>query len=214
MIGRLHYITQDIENTSHAQLVKEACDAGVHWIQLRVKDKTYSEWLNIAHEAKKICDANNAILIINDNVQIAQEINAHGVHLGKKDTSVKQAREILGDDFIIGATANTFDDIKDFAKEKVDYIGLGPFRFTSTKKNLSPILGLEGYKQITKQCLLHNITVPLIAIGGITANDISLIMETGMYGIAVSSYITNSKNKIETIQEVNTSLNKTYYTNA
>jgi len=214
MISKLHYITQDIENISHTQLVKEACDAGIDWIQLRVKDKTYSEWLNIAHEVKKICDTNNTILIINDNVQITKEINAHGVHLGKKDMSVTQAREILGDKFIIGATANTFDDIKDLAREKVDYIGLGPFRFTSTKKNLSPILGLEGYKQITKQCLLHNITVPLIAIGGITSGDIEGIMGMGVYGIAVSAYITNSKNKIETIKELNASLNKINYTNA
>lgn len=201
MISRLHYITQDTP-VSHAQLAKEACQAGIKWIQLRVKDKPDEEWKSIAIETKKVCDSFGVMLIINDNVHIAKEIGATGVHLGKTDMSVTEAREILGDKFIIGATANTFEDIKGLTKEMPDYIGLGPFRFTPTKKNLSPILGLEGYKKIARQCLLHNIAIPIIAIGGITDADVTELIDTGVYGLAVSSYITNAKNKKEIVKKL------------
>lgn len=211
MISRLHYITQDIENLSHTQLAKETCEAGMNWIQLRVKEKSDDEYLQIAAAVKKICDSYNTTLIINDNVKIAKEINAHGVHLGKTDMHVREARKILGNNFVIGATANTFDDIKELSRENVDYLGLGPFRFTATKKKLSPVLGIEGYKKIMNECNANNISIPIIAIGGITNNDVPEIMETGVYGIAISSYITHAKNKPEAIKELRTILNEVNY---
>lgn len=212
MISRLHYITQDIPTVSHAQLAKEACEAGIKWIQLRVKEKNNNEYLAIADEVKKICDAYAVKLIVNDNAFVAKEINAHGVHLGKTDMPVADARKIFNSNFIVGATANTFDDIKKLSLEKVDYIGLGPFKFTTTKKNLSPVLGIEGYEKIIEQCKLNNIHIPIIAIGGITGKDIAAIMNTGVYGIALSSYISISKNKKECIGDILYKLHNTLIT--
>jgi thiamine-phosphate pyrophosphorylase len=200
MISKLHYITQDVENASHIQLVEDACKAGVNWIQLRLKDKSYEDWKLIAEEALAICKKYNAKLIINDNVALAKEINADGVHVGKQDIPVAKAREILGPHFIIGGTANTFDDVKLHAKSGADYIGLGPFRFTTTKDKLSPILGLDGYKAIVDKCKQENINVPIIAIGGIKENDVEDIAAMGIHGIAVASAITHAENKKETVK--------------
>jgi thiamine-phosphate pyrophosphorylase len=200
MISKLHYITQEIEGKTHAQLAEEACIAGVDWVQLRVKNKSYAEWKAIAIETLSVCRKHNAKLIINDNVELAKEINANGVHLGKEDISTAEARKLLGSNFIIGGTANTFEDIKLHAPN-VDYIGLGPFRFTSTKEKLSPVLGIEGYTQIINKCRANNITTPIIAIGGITSNDVSTLLNSGVYGIAIASAITFSKDKRETISQ-------------
>jgi thiamine-phosphate pyrophosphorylase len=207
MISKLHYITQDVENKTHLDLVKDACEAGVDWVQLRLKNKSYEEWKAIAEEALVICKKHNAKLIINDNVSLAKEIGTDGVHVGKQDMPVAKAREILGADFIIGGTANTFEDVKLHATSGADYIGLGPFRFTTTKDKLSPVLGLDGYQIITNWCKQENIHVPIIAIGGIITTDIEDILNTGVYGVAVASAITNTKNKTETVKEFMKHLN-------
>jgi thiamine-phosphate pyrophosphorylase len=201
MISKLQYITQDMPGKTHSQLAEEACAGGIDWVQLRLKNKTDEEIKKIAIETQNVCIKNNARLIINDNVALAKEIGADGVHLGKQDMHPVQARKILGDSFIIGGTANTFEDIKMLAEAGVDYIGLGPFRFTSTKEKLSPIVGIEGYKTIIAQCEAENIRIPVIAIGGINAGDVSEILETGIYGVAVASVISFSENKSQTIKD-------------
>jgi len=194
MISRLHYITQDIPGLTHDQLAEAACTGGVNWVQLRLKNKPTAEWEIEAQKTKAVCRQYSATFIINDNVKLAQQIKADGVHLGKQDMSTAQAREILGPDFIIGGTANTFEDIQLHVAAGVNYIGLGPFRFTSTKDNLSPILGLEGYARILQQCRAAHITVPIIAIGGLTISDIPALLATGVHGIAVASAIARSEN--------------------
>jgi len=197
-ISKLHYITQDnIFGYTHAQLAEEVCMGGADWVQLRVKKKGYSEWKEIAEDVQRICKKYKARLIINDNVRIAKEISADGVHLGKSDLDVAEARKILGNGFIIGGTANDFMDIENLATAQVDYIGLGPFRFTKTKENLSPVLGLAGFKSIMQACKDNNINIPVIAIGGILAEDIASILKTGIYGVAVSSGINMSEDKEE-----------------
>ncbi len=198
MIAHLHYITQDVEGVPHQELALNACIAGIDWIQLRVKNKSYNEWLDIAHKTEMICRKYHAKLIINDNVGIAKAIKADGVHLGKTDMSPREARQELGGTAIIGGTANSFEEIEYLNDAGVNYIGLGPFRFTSTKENLSPVLGLEGYKNITEQCKKNGISIPIIAIGGIKIEDIKSIAETGVYGIAVASAISLTPNMFET----------------
>ncbi len=207
MISKLHYITQDIEGAAHVELVEDVCKAGVDWVQLRLKDKSYEEWKTIALETLAICRKYHAKLIINDNVALAKEINADGVHVGKQDMPVAKAREILGADFIIGGTANTFEDVKLHATSGADYIGLGPFRFTSTKQNLSPVLGLDGYQIITNWCKQENINVPIIAIGGIVATDVESLINTGVHGVAVAGAITHAEKKRETVKEFMKHLN-------
>jgi thiamine-phosphate pyrophosphorylase len=207
VISHLHYITQDVVGMSHPELVSRACGAGIDWVQLRVKNKSYNELLDIALKTEMICRQHHAKLIINDNVNIAKIVKADGVHLGKTDMDPKEARALLGNNFIIGGTANTFEDIEKLAKARVDYIGLGPFRFTATKENLSPILGLEGYTKIIEECRKNEITIPIIAIGGIKVEDVKPLIEKGVYGIAISSGINKAENITEAVKRFKNKIN-------
>jgi thiamine-phosphate pyrophosphorylase len=216
MISRLHYITQNLADYSHAQLAEFACKSGADWIQLRVKHalstspqkeerKLYDEWLKIAKETKLVCQKYGAKLIINDNVQITKEVGADGVHLGKDDMNPKEARKILGKDFIIGGSTNTIDDVRRMIDAGVDYIGIGPFHFTSTKEKLNPVLGLEGIKIIAKE---FSKQIPMIAIGGIKLEDIKSLMQTGIHGVAVSSAINMEEDKSEATKKFKHELGK------
>ena len=196
IVHRFHYLTQDLPDITHQQLAEIACENGIRWLQLRVKNKPFDEWLQIAKEVKSVCDKYQTILIINDNAEIAKEIDADGVHLGKNDMSVAEERAILGKDKIIGGTANTTEDIKHLQSAGVDYIGLGPYKFTETKKNLNSIVGLQGYSAMLQ---FYNSTIPVIAIGGIQLEDVQPLMNTGVYGIAVSSAINLADNKPKVI---------------
>jgi len=209
---RLQYISQETEKLSHLEGIKKACEAGVKWIQLRIKDKTESKIRTMAEEAKNICDNYKAALTINDHPGITKDIFAYGVHLGKDDMKVSAARKLIHNTFIIGGTANTIDDIETYFKDGADYVGLGPFRFTNTKQKLSPVLGLDGYKTIMEEYSRRNISIPIIAIGGIELNDIKSIMQTGVFGIAVSGLIANSDNAKETVQQIFKSINSSLYT--
>lgn len=200
IVNRFHYLTQDLPEVTHQELAQIVCENGIRWIQLRVKNKPFDEWLQIAKEVKAICNRFQTVLIINDNVEICKEVNADGVHLGKNDMSVAEARNILGSNKIIGGTANSIEDIIQLESEGADYIGLGPYKYTTTKKNLSPLLGIDGYNQII-QSSNHPIKIPIIAIGGIQTEDVQPLLNTGVYGIAVSSAINLSENKQEIIKE-------------
>ena len=164
----------------------------------------FVSWLKIAEETKKVCQKYGAKLIINDNVLIAKEIGADGVHLGKEDMNPKEARKILGDNFIIGGSSNTIDDVKWLMDNGVDYIGIGPYRFTSTKQNLNPVLGLKGIAGIITQ--FPNSSIPFIAIGGIKLEDVEPLMQTGIHGVAVSSAINMAGDKTEATLKFVTSL--------
>jgi len=143
----------------------------------------------------------NVTFILNDYVSIVKDLNLDGVHLGKSDLSPIKARAILGNNKIIGGTANDIIDIRKLMDAKVNYIGLGPFQFTDTKKNLSPTLGIEGYKTIINQ-LKEDSIPPIYAIGGIKQTDISTLLDTGINGIAVSGLIANAKNVIQASKKI------------
>jgi len=202
MHRKLQYISQG--NTSEEQLknIRKALENGCDWIQLRFKNATDNELYDLAQYVKNLCNVHNAILIINDNVDLAKKTDADGVHLGLTDMNVAEARAILGDHKIIGGTANTFKDVQKRAKEKCDYIGLGPFQFTETKANLSPVLGVKGYYSIIDKMKIKDIQIPVYAIGGITTENIEELMDTGIHGIAVSGLITQSNNPSELINEL------------
>ncbi|MCC8173066.1 MAG: thiamine phosphate synthase [Odoribacter sp.] len=198
----LQYITHPKQNKSITQQVEMACKGGVRWIQLRMKEYSKEEIIEIGKASKPICKNYNAIFIINAHVDIALELDADGVHVGKEDTSPIEARKILGESKIIGATCNTFEDVLLRAEQKVDYIGLGPYTYTHTKEKLSPVLGLEGYKTILDKMKKADIRLPIYAIGGITEKDIPLLMYTGIYGIAVSGMINNAENPEEKAKKI------------
>jgi thiamine-phosphate pyrophosphorylase len=203
MIDKLQFISNQTEGLTHLGSIKIALDAGCRWIQLRVKDQPYEEVLKTAIEAKNLTEKYQAKLIINDDPFVAREIDAYGLHLGLNDIPIASARKIVGKEMIIGGTANTLENILDHIKEGADYVGLGPFRFTSTKLNLSPILGLDGYKNLTESLKNLKHSIPLIAIGGITEEDIPGILETGMYGVAISGSIINAENPKNVVYKIN-----------
>ncbi len=186
----LQYITQDTTKASHSELAERACRAGVRWIQLRMKTATDEEFLQEGRRVKQICRNYGARLILNDKVQLVEQLNADGVHVGLSDMPVAEVKKIIGTDKIVGGTANTLTDVIKHAGEGAHYVGVGPFAFTTTKKDLSPILGLQGYRELIEALNKENIEIPVIAIGGIRFEDIGQIMATGVDGIAVSSLIT------------------------
>lgn len=202
MISKLHYISQGLDPQANLFTLKKACQAGCDLVQLRIKDQSAEEVLPIAQEARAICDEYGSKLIINDYITVAQKVKADGVHLGLEDMSTAEARKLLGSDFIIGGTANTLDDILMHVANGVDYVGVGPFRFTQTKKKLSPVLGLEGYQAIMRGLALHQVEIPVFAIGGIEMEDIEGIMQTGVHGIAVSGLVTYAENQTETVKSI------------
>lgn len=192
MSDKLQYISQG--STAEAQLhnIQNALTIGCKWIQLRWKTISKEEFMPVAQQVKEWCKEHNATFIINDYVDWAKEVNADGIHLGLDDTHIEEARKFLGENKIIGGTANTYEHVLQRIEEGCDYIGLGPFKFTTTKENLSPILGLEGYKNIIEKLNSEGKQAKIYAIGGIEQEDIQPLMETGIYGIAVSGLITHS----------------------
>ena len=198
----LLFITHQTEKYDYLQSIEIALKGGCRQIQLRMKDAFVEDVEKTAIRAKTLCDEYDAALYMNDYVAVCLKVNAAGVHLGKSDMSLPEARTILGNGYMIGGTANTFDDIFRLYKQGVDYIGLGPFRFTETKKNLSPVLGLDGYRDIVDLCRKHEINLPVLAIGGITREDIPAIMQTGVSGIALSSTILNADNPVEETEKI------------
>ncbi|GAB2632471.1 thiamine phosphate synthase [Belliella aquatica] len=202
-IHKLQYISQEKPFNSHLEAIENVLEAGCKWIQLRLKNKSEQEVISIAREAKRLCDKHQAILIINDYVKIAKEINADGVHIGLNDMSVAEARLILGENKIIGATANTIEDIKMHLKSDPDYIGVGPYRFTQTKEKLSPILGIDGYQKILDEMKQLRLNIPVIAVGGITAEDLPELLKTGIHGVAISGEINHAIDPRQKIEEIN-----------
>lgn len=192
-ISKLQLITHPTADFPVIEQVRRALEGGCNWVQLRMKNHSSSQ---IITEAKKIAalkNERNFTLIINDHPEIVRETGADGVHLGKSDMRPSEARKIVGHNRIIGGTANTISDIEKLVDEGIDYIGLGPFRFTSTKENLSPVLGIEGYEQIMNFLHRKRIKVPVVGIGGILPDDVAALLAKGLYGIAVSTAITQAE---------------------
>ena len=198
----IQFISHYSERYSYLDSIQLALEGGCRWIQLRMKDATDDEVRPIAVEAQKLCRAYGAKFIIDDRVALVRELGADGVHLGKNDMPIREARQILGPDFIIGGTANTFEDAKAHYEASADYIGCGPFRFTTTKKKLAPVLGLEGYRHIIQQMRAANITIPVVAIGGITKDDIPAILQTGITGIALSGTVLRADDPIAEMKHI------------
>jgi thiamine-phosphate pyrophosphorylase len=211
MISNLHYISQQTNGADHTDNIKAACDAGCNWIQLRIKNTPPEAVMPAALTAKKICETYQAKLIINDYPQIAKAVEAHGVHVGKNDMTVAAARAITGPGFIIGGTSNTLADILQHVKDQADYVGLGPYRFTTTKEKLSPILGLEGIAHIVLQLKEQGIAIPVIAIGGILLEDIPALQAAGVHGVAVSGLITAAVNRQQVVSHIYESLKPLNY---
>ncbi|MDE6094803.1 MAG: thiamine phosphate synthase, partial [Muribaculaceae bacterium] len=138
------------------------------------------------------CIEKEVFLILNDRVELAKELNVGGVHLGREDMPPSKARMMLGPAAVIGVTANTYSDIISVSALDIDYYGIGPFRHTTTKKNLSPVLGIDGIRKICYEMEENHIEIPRVAVGGIGYDDILPLLEAGVNGVAVSGAIANA----------------------
>ncbi len=199
MIPKLHYISQGSSPKEHLENIQKACTSGAELVQLRLKNVSEKKFLKLAAAAREITSHFQTRLIINDHFKIAKEVKADGVHLGKTDSCPTIARKYLYTWQIIGGTANTLQDCETLIGKEVDYISLGPFRSTTTKDNLSPVLGLNGYTAITEALKTET---PIIGVGGITTKDVTDILETGISGIGVSGEITHDFNTIRTFNQL------------
>ena len=204
----LQFITHYTEKYSYIDSARIALEGGCRWIQLRMKDADASTLEETALIVQKMCKDYGATFIIDDHVLLTKKIKADGVHLGKNDMPIAEARRLLGDSFIIGGTVNSLDDVRATLQSATpNYFGCGPFRFTSTKKNLAPILGHEGYRNIIREMKEGGIRIPLVAIGGIRKEDISELMADGVHGIALSSSILRAENPVEEMKGIIETLN-------
>lgn len=185
----LQFITHFTERYSYINSARMALAGGCRWVQLRMKDAGEEEFVDAAREVRALCDRYGATFIIDDHAELVAATGADGVHLGRNDMPVAEARRMLGPEAIIGGTANTFDDVTEHAAAGADYIGCGPFRFTTTKAKLSPVLGTEGYARMVRLMREAGIALPIVAIGGIEFDDIGPIMRTGVTGIALSGSV-------------------------
>lgn len=182
-------LTQDGLLLSHQEQARRLCEAGARWIQLRMKHAARDVWAKTAREVVAICHAHGAVCIINDDVAIARASNADGVHLGKFDLDWHEARHRLGPNKILGGTVNNADDAtRAIEADCLDYVGVGPWRFTTTKLNLAPVLGANGVHKLVAQ--LDGL--PTWTIGGIEATDLPAVRATGVTGAAVSSALFRS----------------------
>ena len=193
----IQFITHSNTRYDYVEGARLALEGGCRWNQLRMKDAKEVDFLLAAKQIGAMCKEYGATFILDDHVEWVGITGADGVHLGKNDMPVDEARNQLGANRIIGGTANTFEDVERLWRQGANYIGCGPYRFTTTKKNLSPVLGLDGYRHIISQMKAHDINLPVVAIGGILQPDIKDVMATGVSGIAVSGAILNAENPVE-----------------
>jgi thiamine-phosphate pyrophosphorylase len=175
------------------QIVRDALAGGVTAIQLREKHMSTKPLIAWANKLKAIVSEFGIPLIINDRIDVAVAVDADGVHLGQDDAPIDVARKLLGADKIIGLSAHTRKEALDAEKTGADYIGVGTVFSTSSKKDIQKIIGTSGLNRIRK-----NVSLPMVAIGGVNENNLTQVMKTGVDGVAIISAIMNSSNPKQT----------------
>ena len=165
------------------EAVELAIKGGATIIQLREKDCTSREFYELALSIKDITDAYEVPLIINDRLDIALAVHADGVHLGQSDIPVQVARNVMGPNCIVGATANTLEKAKEAWQSRADYLGVGDVFGSATKNDTKPV----ELKELKKIC--DTVKIPVVAIGGISKKNIHLLKDTGVAGVAVISAV-------------------------
>jgi len=185
-VSRFHYLTQDLNDRSHAEQAQIACSAGANWVQYRCMTKTDDELVAEINDIAEICDDWGATLIITNHYHLLDRVDVQGVHIEDFDADLRSIRQKIGEDKTLGASSTNLERLLYVQKlGVVDYSGYGPFRHTDTKPNNKPLLGFEGYRQLQQ----YAIEIPVIAVGGVQLADVDHLLETGVYGIAVSSAV-------------------------
>lgn len=202
----LQYITNTDCAMPVADQVFAVIEGGCRWVQIRMKDASDDEIRKVVEAVKPKCEEKEVFLLLNDRVELAKELNMGGVHLGKTDMPCSKARMILGPAAVIGVTANTMADIVAVSNLDIDYYGIGPYAQTSTKKNLAPVLGIDGIRDICNGMIQKNINIAHVAVGGIKLDDVLPLIEAGVNGIAVSGAIAFAKDPVKATQDFIASL--------
>lgn len=202
----LQFITHPSEKYNIIDEVKMVLEGGCRWIQLYMGNSSDEDFKKVTEEIIPLCQEAEAILVIDNRINLTLETKVHGVFLGKAKMPALEARETLGAGAIIGVTANTAEDIIAYKKVDVDYVGLGQYK--GSTENLS----LDDYKNIVSEVRNAGIELPIVAIGEITLDDIDDIISTGVNGIAMSEAITNAENPVEYTKQVLAILNNKMFT--
>ncbi len=204
----LQFITNGISPEETVKQAYKAIEGGCRWIQIRMKNAPVEAMREATLELLPVCRNLGITLILNDNIELAAETDADGVHLGQTDSSPIMARHLLGTDRIIGLTVNTLEQLPQSLSMPADYFGIGPFRFTTTKQKLAPTLGTEGYIRFIDEMKRLNDFRHFVAIGGITTDDIPDLAQTGVPGIAVSGAISKADDPVSTTRKFLDSINQ------
>lgn len=176
--------------------VEETLKGGTTFLQLREKNLSDEEFKSEAEEIKKICAEYKVPFVINDNVELAKEIDADGVHVGQDDMNASNVRQIIGNDKILGVSVQTVEQAILAEKQGADYLGVGAVFSTSTKSDAIEV----PYEMLQKIC--SAVKIPVVAIGGINKSNVNQLAKSGICGIAVISAIFAEKNILEATKEL------------
>ena len=193
-------ISSKIAARSVRETARLVIDGGADAIQLREKTISDDEFVSLAGEIRDITTKRGTLLIINDRVNVAREVNADGVHLGQHDMSITEAREIIGNEKIIGVSTHNIIQARQAQKDGADYIAIGPV-YPTTTKDYEPSIGLEVIREISRE-----ISIPFLAIGAITLENLGDVLKAGASRVAVCSAIISSKDILSTTKEFKNNL--------
>ena len=205
-IEKLHFITHDIPQHTHINQVQLACEAGAKWIQYRCLSKIDEELLADINTISEICDDWGATLIVTDHIHLKGKADIQGFHIEDMNADFIALRKKIGEEYTLGGSANTVENLIRLAKEGADYAGFGPFKLTNTKPNNSPLLGVKGYTDAVEKLISENVDLPILAVGGVTLHDVELLLATGIYGIAASSAINLAEDMRTTYKDFYTAI--------
>lgn len=202
-IGRLHVLTDtELQSRfSHVELAKLAIKGGADILQFRQKIGTTREMIEICREIKRLCEDSDVTFIVNDRVDVAIASEADGVHLGQEDFPIPLARKLLGETRIIGGSAVTLEEAQECLSEGADYIGFGPVYPTTSKNDAGPVTGIEILKEV-----VNTISIPIIAIGGVTVENTPEVIRAGAQGIAVISAVCCQENPEQATRDLSQAL--------
>lgn len=201
VVPRFLFITAQHELMTLDQQIERVCRAGARWVQLRVKGRSHSDIVALAIKAREICACHGALLSINDDPVAAAEANADGVHVGPFDVSPSEARRAVGQGRLVGCSLNSPEECDLIQWADVDYAGVGPLRLSTTKRNLRPVLGVSGIRKVVERCREVAPSVPLLAIGGVTLEDVPELLRCGVHGVAVSGSILQAPHLESVVQQ-------------
>lgn len=199
----LQYISYPDQHGDHMPGILSVLEGGGKWIQLRMKNCTLDEIEQVAIQVKTLCEKFQATFILNDHPELVSKLDLDGVHIGKKDIAAHKARTIIGEGKILGRTCNSIKDLLETINLPIDYIGFGPYKFTTTKAEISDVLGQNIFGELNDLSKTYNLK-PIVGIGGIEVGDIETLTTYGINGIAASGMLRNKtteeiKNIVEEI---------------